>query len=416
MRCLSGKCACRISNEIAQVYESAKSVEEVKPEISDLAQRIFASLERLVQHGQIADPSAFGQALAAAFDFCVSLLYADHTSDKDWLYCPKEPYASFYPYIKSCPRCGKDTGEQAKIKAHKPSSDKIGRYASLVLSALLSEALQRCERTWTLKLLDSSRGDIDILLYNEELLVLCELKASPLTALVVSTRHQSRPTKDVNGEPQPITDHETVDTTDWRHRESSLCIDYLTIPLQLSSEISFIRAFLQSCIQEEIIDEQIEKFIVLWRQMFTGYEKRWSEYANLRWFTFGCGGGVDDSKNAPGLDRTDDIKKGLYQSLKLTERYRMGCEERRIRVGIISNLHPVVHYGEYLSGFEDAVWTQESKIAVESSERRVVAARDLSPFYDMLFTFTRSWFRDPVLKEVFSIAKWYRALGGKDEH
>jgi hypothetical protein len=30
---------------------------------------------------------------------------------------------------------------------------------------------------------------------------------------------------------------------------------------------------------------------------------------------------VDDSKNSPGIDRTDDIKKGIYQMLKLGEHF-----------------------------------------------------------------------------------------------
>jgi hypothetical protein len=48
--------------------------------------------------------------------------------------------------------------------------------------------------------------------------------------------------------------------------------------------------------------------------------------------------------------------------LKVAEKYGRGCKERRVRVALLSNMHPVAHYDEYLKGFEDALWTRESDI------------------------------------------------------
>jgi hypothetical protein len=146
--------------------------------------------------------------------------------------------------------------------------------------------------------------------------------------------------------------------------------------------------------------------------MYAGYASRWKENEHLRWFTCGCGSGVDDSKNAPGLDRTDDIKKGVYQMLKVAEKYSRGCKEKRIRVALVSNMHPVMHYDEYLKGFEDALWTRETDIQGRTGQTVSVDSDKLLPFYDMLFTLTQSWFRDERLQQAFSVETLFRALGG----
>jgi len=150
-----------------------------------------------------------------------------------------------------------------------------------------------------------------------------------------------------------------------------------------------------------------------WAQMYAGYASRWRENGQLRWFTCGCGLPVDDTKNAPGLDRTDDIKKGVYQMLKVAEKYGRGCRERRVRVALLSNMHPVAHYDEYLKGFEDALWTRESDILGRTGQTVSVDSDNLFPFYDMLFTLTQSWFRDERLKQAFSAETLFRALGGQ---
>jgi hypothetical protein len=78
-------------------------------------------------------------------------------------------------------------------------------------------------------------------------------------------------------------------------------------------------------------------------------------------------------------------------------------------------MDPVVHYDEYLKGFEDALWTHESDIQECTEETVSVDRDDLLPFYDMLFTLTKSWFRDDRLKQAFSVETLFRALKGQQE-
>ena len=414
--CFSGECGCLVAPELRRIHEASTSAEALRPDLTLLVSRIFDCLKVLVQRQTIPSPEELGIALGAVFDLCMSLLYAERCTHTQWLYCPQEPIASFYPYMRSCPRCGRT--DDLPTVAHKPASDSIGRYASLCLAAILAELCQRTRTGWNVRLLASGRGEIDMILFNAEHAVLCELKASPLTAFPICVFYEEPLTTEVDGEPQEVITHKATDVPTWKTQPLHLYLlgSGKTFPLHATvrnGRVSLIPSLLGRK-QDQMI-EDIKAVIEVWRQMFVGYESRWSKEGHLRWFTFGCGSGVDDSKNAPGLDRTDDIKKGLYQSLKLTEEYRTRCAQGRIRVALLSNIHPVVHYTQYLEGFEDALWTHEAKLAEDQSdpEWRRVRASDLSPFYDMLFSLTKSWIRCETLKRAFSLERLYSALGGR---
>jgi hypothetical protein len=60
---------------------------------------------------------------------------------------------------------------------------------------------------------------------------------------------------------------------------------------------------------------------------------------HFRWLLCGCGG-VDDSKNAPGMDRTDDIKKGTRE--KDTGENSVSQTRPLLPVRRIAVLHPIV--------------------------------------------------------------------------
>ena len=80
--------------------------------------------------------------------------------------------------------------------------------------------------------------------------------------------------------------------------------------------------------------ENVAKIISAWKELLEVYSngklQATKENNNRRWLTCGCGGGVDDSKNAPGLDRSDDVKKGTYQVLKFGTYYKEKCPKGRI--------------------------------------------------------------------------------------
>lgn len=199
---------------------------------------------------------------------------------------------AFYPYIRSCVRCGRVP--QLPTVAHKPSSDSIGRYTSLCMASILNGICRHARNGWRARLVASSSGEVDLVLYSSNRIVLCEIKASPLVAFRLGRLYDEPLEEEVNGTKVRIQRHMTNDVPD-------------------------------------------------------------------------------------------------------------------------SNLHPVIHYEEYLQGFEDAVWTYESNLQDDAASAgwKRVHSNSLSPFYDMLFTLTRSWFRDKHLEHAFDLTRIYRAFGGQ---
>lgn len=68
---------------------------------------------------------------------------------------------------------------------------------------------------------------------------------------------------------------------------------------------------------------------------------------------------ISDSKTSAGLDRTDDIKKGIYQVLKIGTAFQ---KDPKVKTALISNLPAYRHGEEYIDPFTDMVWAKESTI------------------------------------------------------
>lgn len=77
---------------------------------------------------------------------------------------------------------------------------------------------------------------------------------------------------------------------------------------------------------------------------------------------------ISDSKTSAGLDRTDDIKKGIYQTFKLSIESNKEFPNQDIKTAIISNLPAYRHGSDYIEPFYDIYWGQES-VFVEKSEK-----------------------------------------------
>lgn len=153
-----------------------------------------------------------------------------------------------------------------------------------------------------------------------------------------------------------------------------------------------------------------------WQRFYEGYERKWGQDGDdrLRWLTFGCGGQVDDSKNSPGIDRTDDIKKGIYQTIKLGEHFVSRCAKRAIKVVLLSNVHAVRHHNDYLSGIEDMIWTHENLLLeTDDPDWRKVRVDDLIRLYDAAIAFTKPHFRDSQLAADFGLDVLLSRLGGR---
>jgi hypothetical protein len=98
---------------------------------------------------------------------------------------------------------------------------------------------------------------------------------------------------------------------------------------------------------------------------------------------------ISDSKTSAGMDRTDDIKKGIYQSLKIGTHIK---KLPHIKTAIISNLPAYRHGEEYVSPFLTMLWGLESDLENLAGETAIKSDR-LRRAFDFLITI-----EDPVLR------------------
>lgn len=417
--CLSCQSSCGLLDDLTFVWNNASEPAASDPDFVQLVNTLVATTSRLVQAGQITKPEDLGIALAALFDLCVSLEYAKRVTDTDWAYCPASQQNSspalLYSYVKACPRCAA-LGRVVHVESHKPGSDTIGRIAAKTLGVLLSALSQWTGNVWQVRQTSRQVFDADMLLVAADTLALCEVKASPLVAFpLIAPLEQELRRHGHEGEHRRVARHRKTDLPLSKAGEVSLYLPHTSRQYNLGTPTGAdypIRRFHTRYAHDV---QAVWDIIEAWRQLHEGYECKWSrdKDARLRWLTFGCGGGVDDSKNNPGIDRTDDIKKGIYQMLKLGEHFAGRCKRGAIQVVLLANVHAVRHHNDYLLGFDDMVWTHEqSLVTMEDPNWRKVRVDDLLNLYDAAIAFTKPHFRDPRLAAGFGLDVLLARLGG----
>jgi hypothetical protein len=164
-----------------------------------------------------------------------------------------------------------------------------------------------------------------------------------------------------------------------------------------------------------------DEFLEFWVEAFKTYKPGNSQRSNIYWLTNACGQpnprpsdwparrrgtgyeSVSDGKTSVGMDRTDDIKKGIYQVLKVGAESKPQQKRNHftVKTALISNIHAARHYEEYLASLENIVWALD-----ESGQARKAA--DLPPetevynLFDGIISFTKSHIRDKWLEQIFN--------------
>jgi hypothetical protein len=150
-----------------------------------------------------------------------------------------------------------------------------------------------------------------------------------------------------------------------------------------------------------------------WKELFEVYKD--NPYGNQdprRWALCGCGGGVDDSKNKPGMDRTDDIKKGTYQALKYGAYFKEKSPQRAVRAFIATNLFPLRTFKRYIAEMTEVIWTKEkysqsiAHLDENHPDTKAFKESDLFNLYDAILGFTKSVYMDDDLEAMTSIERY----------
>lgn len=359
---------------------------------------------------------------AALFDLVCNIEYIHGrlTNDK-WIYCNRqrgpspEPIA-YFSFLKQCPRCCQDRGLDRRLSGaqHKPSSHHIGEItttATVLFLALLGRA---SSRPLDVGVIAKQSHDVDAMAWRDDLLVLFEIKASPLVTFPVRA-HLAKPyTKSAAAGPVEGEQHRLIDV-DLTAQGLSLYLASTDtdIPLGISGDHGWPYPDVTPIVATP---DGFFQYIRAWLRIFFAYSvpktKRDGPNVALGYLANGWGDEIDSNKTKAGLGRTDDIKKGTYQLLKFGAYYRDGSPNLMIRGALAANLDPLFMYEDYMEKLIDARWAPRDHFRpLDGSPAELrIHDKDLHFLYDSVLAFNRPVMNDPALGGSFDFGAMERAL------
>lgn len=364
-----------------------------------------------------------GLLYAAAFDLLVATQYYAALAHSGWLYCPVTEPRLLFQYTNCCPRCALKNDFHFHV-SNKPFSGKIGAATSRLLLLFL-QSLLRSENRDEEVLKGSEPVDAIIINRKKKKVLFAEIKASPLLTPVISAESEKL-TEEVDGE---IVEQEHNSVNNTRLFESKLQIMVPTLSSSNLWEANFFdmgkrdnatdkkwgfRGILSLLNNDSFFFPQYFQY---WKSSFSSYHPK--KPNSIYWLTNACGSpspipsnwpqrrtgkgyeSVSDAKTSVGMDRTDDIKKGIYQVLKLGAQGKLIGSSWDYKVGLLSNIHAARHFHDYLDSLKDVVWTlDESKRAKKVSD--LPAKQDLYNLFDGIIALTSTLSRDEWIDELSS--------------
>lgn len=394
-----------------------------KIEVENVIETELADLlvEKCVALQKTSDES-IGTLFASAFDLLISAEYYGSLSHSGWLYCPDKEPRLFFHFTNCCPR--HVIADQFFFNpSNKPTSGKIGTATSRLLLLFLRGIFKH--NGFKEEILKGTEP-VDAIIVNRESkqILFAEIKASPLLTLAISTKTQKL-TTEVEGEIAQ-SEHTTTINSNLYATPIDLFVPKFEngkwieqhFPLgQRKDEKDFYWGFkgLINLLKND--SNFFPQYFSYWNESLKSYHPKSNK--NIFWLTNACGTpspiptgwkkrrvgsgyeSVSDSKTSVGMDRTDDIKKGIYQVLKLGAEGKPLSSKWDYKVGIISNIHPARHFDDYLQSLKDIVWTND-----ESGRAKFV--KDLPDnqkvfnLFDGIIALTKTYSRDEWIDKLFS--------------
>lgn len=351
-----------------------------------------------------------GTMLAAFYDLTIAAVYYTNITSAGWLYCKHDNPRLILPYINCCPIHALE-GKFEFHKSSKPTSAIIGQATARVLLLYYQEVFKIQKVFIRVNKAPEPADAIFIDLPNKNV-YFAEIKSSPLLTPALSMNCDEMTDYSDDGGIKPLK-HQPTSNPNVLNKELSIIIPkkvqsrwtakYYSIGMKRSANDDL---FAYKGIRNLISDTDfMETYLDYWEKSFEAYCKK-DERENIFWLTNACGkpsslgkewkGGVtciSDEKTSVGMDRTDDIKKGIYQVLKLGSEGKVVRTDWNYKIGILSNIHPARHFDVYLKPIKDMIWTITEK-------KDVKLANDLEPntpmynLFDGIITFTRQYVRD----------------------
>lgn len=364
---------------------------------------------------------SLGTKLAAFYDLAISCVYYTNITNTGWLYCNLNFPKLILPFVNCCPEHALQ-GDYVFHKSSKPTSAKIGQATTRILLLFYQKLFALYDKD--LKVLKATEP-ADAIFYNkqEKNIFLGEIKSSPLLTLALCSPCEIQTTYDNDYNIIEIK-HSTMSNPFIIGKEL-----FVEVPVKINgvwktknysigikssaTDEDFAYDGLIKLIQDKNF---IKDYMDYWTVSFDAYCKK-DDTENIFWLTNACGkpsklpkdwtGGVtciSDEKTSVGMDRTDDIKKGIYQVLKLGAEGKLEETEWKCKVGILSNIHPARHFNAYLKPIKDLIWTI-------TNNKNIEFAKDLDPnlpmynLFDGIITFTDNYIRDKWIMDNLNMLK-----------
>lgn len=360
---------------------------------------------------------------AALFDLLCNVEYVHgRVTDSRWIYCHREgegesagPHA-FFSFLKQCPVCCQDRGLEPRLSGaqHKPSSHHIGEITTTAMSLFLSLMGRVSPTPVQVAAVSKQSHDVDAVAWRNGLIVLLEMKASPMVTYPLRARLAHPITEDGDDGPQEVPQHSLVNVQFRQHElELYLANTGVAVPLGRPTDSAWPYPQITAAMSRQ---ETLLKYFEAWVEVYLGYRvpktHREGRQVIMGYLANGWGDEIDSNKTKPGLGRTDDIKKGTYQLLKYGAYYRAGCPNVPIRGALVANLDPLFMYADYMARLITARWAPSESFRPVSSPpaHLIVPEEDLYFLYDAVLAFNRPILNDPLVADAFGVEHFEERL------
>ncbi|CAG1023081.1 hypothetical protein DOJK_02088 [Patescibacteria group bacterium] len=335
---------------------------------------------------------------AFLFDIVMSMAYMDATAglEKSIEYCENisDNYNAHIGFINLCAPCYENNIWQYQ-KAAKPESGALGKLSSEIILKFI-EHYSGCFESVT-AIGGSDYADA-MILHKNGTKIFAEVKSAPLiTYPLLININQSN----------TLNKHQKINLTSSQLKvcDSALYLhNQHIIPLgKIGSENWPFKAFVDFATNKDN-QSLINTGYQTWLNAKLAYINK-DRNNPLYYLTNACGNPpieakkfhdwphkqvISDSKTSAGMDRTDDIKKGIYQTLKIGITHQ---KEPNCKTALISNLPAYRHNEDYIQPFVNMFWGVEQDL-IQIGNQQGILKNNLHYVFDYIITLENPLLRD----------------------
>ena len=352
-------------------------------------------IDRLLNLIKINEPSF----RAFLFDVVMSMAYIDAAAglEKSIEYCDNSAggYNAHIGFINLCSPCYENGSWQYQT-AVKPQSGALGKLSSELILKFIQHFSDNFE---SVVAIGGGNSADALIIHKNGLKIFAEVKSAPLITYPLLVKIDQF---------DSATHHHRVTITSSQLKvcDSALYLhDKNIIPLgKIGAENWPFKPFVDYMVDDKNTLD-VEKYYQTWLSAKESYITK-NKNNRIYSLTNACGGppkeaksdhgwptkqDISDSKTSAGMDRTDDIKKGIYQALKIGIAHK---DDKSYKTAIISNLPAYRHYEDYVLPFVPMLWGLEKDLK-EFGNKQVILKEDLCYAFDYIITL-----ENPLLREL----------------